>query len=266
MIDWQARTLVHWDTINRLSVHRFGDTALAEEAALAVIDSLRADDWKKVRSFQGKASFSSYLRSVTARLLEDFARKRFGRKQAPLWVRNFGGIWEKLYELLCLRRYSVAEAIEAIEQNVVERCNDIETAAYSLLEKIPNCGENQGLEVSFEGIENAGFLGTSLPDSFAEQKQRRELFATIFELILGLTEPVSLRHLLNKCETLNFGLNPEEKMLLKLCYQEEMTVSKAGKLLGMNRFQVHGKMRRLLKKLYQELDRAGLSEDLRQYL
>lgn len=51
--NWKAKTLAHWDAINGLAVRRFGDSAMAEEAALAVIEELEADDWKRLRAFSG---------------------------------------------------------------------------------------------------------------------------------------------------------------------------------------------------------------------
>ncbi len=59
---------------------------------------------------------------------------------------------------------------------------------------------------------------------------------------------------------------PEEKLLLKLCYQDGLGVTEAGAMLGMSRFQVHGRMRRLLARLQEEFARCGLAEVLRPML
>ena len=40
MTDWKKQTLQHWDLINRLAQRRFGDSSLAEEAALFVCRAL----------------------------------------------------------------------------------------------------------------------------------------------------------------------------------------------------------------------------------
>ncbi|WP_228854989.1 RNA polymerase sigma factor [Desulfomarina profundi] len=89
--DWKTQTLAHWEQINRMAVRRFGDTVLAEEAALSVMERLEEDNWKRVRAYCGKATFSTYLQVLTGRILEDFARSRFGRVRPPSWVKVLGG-------------------------------------------------------------------------------------------------------------------------------------------------------------------------------
>lgn len=266
MTDWKAKTLAHWHDINSLAVHRFGDNSMAEEAALAVIESLQADDWRKVRSFSGKSSFLTFLKVVVVRLLEDFARKRYGRIRAPLWVRTFGGVWEKLFELLCLRRLSVMEAVETVKQYGVKQYAELEDAAYHLLERIPHCGQHQGLEVAYEEMGNTGSIHNSGVNNTYEERQQKGLFSAVFAIVFGSSDVALTGEIVPKFCELKLSLTAQEKLMLKLCYQEEMSVTGAGKLLGMNRFQVHGKMRRLLKRLQEEFDRVGLTEELKLYL
>ena len=45
-----------------------------------------------------------------------------------------------------------------------------------------------------------------------------------------------------------------------------MAVAEAGRMLGWNRHQVHGRLRRLLARLQQDFAAAGLDEELRQLL
>ena len=40
-------------------------------------------------------------------------------------------------------------------------------------------------------------------------------------------------------------------------------MTEAGRMLGWNRFQVHGRLRRLLERLRRELARVGLEEEVR---
>lgn len=266
MIDWKEKTLAHWQDINILAVRRFGDDAIAEEAALSVIEELQAEDWKKVRSFTGKSSFAAFIGVVASRLLEDFARRRYGRIRAPLWVRSFGGIWEKLYNLLCLRRMSVTEAVETLRQNAAQHYSELEEAAYLLLERIPHCGQHQGLEVSYDEMTDTRSAAPPGSGNSYEHRQREELFNAVFALVFGSSDVAVTGELFSKFKELQLAFTVQETLMLKLCYQEEMSVSGAGKLLGMNRFQAHGKMRRLLKRIKDEFARVGLTDDLKQYL
>jgi hypothetical protein len=264
VVDWKERTLLHWDKINALAVRRFGRSPLAEEAALAVIDGLAAEDWQRVRAFSGQASFSSFILAISARLFEDFARKRFGRVRPPLWVQAFGGIWQRLFQALCLERLPVNDAVEIVHQRqVAAEKTAIEAAAYELLARIPDCGMARGLEVAYEEeAATEGDGGPGGPAGMFESREQKELFQAVFHLVLGQELGADGDDLLQKYRMVQTNLVPEEKLLLKLCYQDGLGVTEAGAMLGMTRFQVHGRMRRLLARLQAEFQRCGLTEVL----
>lgn len=264
MADWKERTMTHWQKIEAMAVRRFGAGPLAEEAALAVLDGLEENGWQRVSVFQGQSSFISFLLAVSGRLLEDFARKKFGRVRPPLWVRSFGGIWEKLFQALCLERLPVGDAVEVVlQRQFTVRRAEIEEAAYQLLARIVDCGMARGLEVAFDEEslpEDAG--EDKSPHRSAEMKEQRELFAAIYQLILGQENGEPGESRLRRYLDLQVSVTAEEKLLLKLCYQDGLTVSEAGKMLGMTRFQAHGRMRRLLGRLDEAFARSGLDEPL----
>ncbi len=264
VVDWKERTLSHWDKINALALRRFGRGPFAEEAALAVIESLEADDWQRVRAFSGQASFTSFVMAISARLFEDFSRKRYGRVRPPLWVQALGGIWQKLFQVLCLERLPVNDAVEVVHQRqVATEKNTIETAAYELLSRIPDCGMVRGLEVAYEDeVPFEGESGGQGPAGTFESREQKELFQAVFQLVLGQEQDDVGEGLLKKYHMLKITLAPEEKLLLKLCYQDGLGVSEAGEMLGMTRFQTHGRMRRLLQRLQAEFQRCGLAEVL----
>ena len=114
MSPWQQQALAHWDMINRMAGRRFQQAVLAEEAALFVMDGLARDDWQRLQAFTGRATLATYVGALTLRLLEDFARIRFGRVKPPLWIQRLGGIWLTLFRLLCLERFSPDEAVAII--------------------------------------------------------------------------------------------------------------------------------------------------------
>ncbi|HIQ37532.1 MAG TPA: hypothetical protein EYH36_06000 [Desulfocapsa sulfexigens] len=262
----KEKALAHWDLINRLAVRRFGTAPLAEEAALYVMDSLASDSWKRLQAHSGKGSFKSYLASLSWRLLEDFSRKRFGRVRPPLWIKKLGGIWSLLFALLCLERLSVSDAVESAACRYPASEKDgIEDAALSLLGRIPECGKQQGLEFSLDEREEAGDLN-AYPEQLLEKDEQSYLFATIFGQMMGgvydAQRPEKFARLLNDGIT----LTPEERLLLKLLYQDNVGVARAGKLLDLNRDQVNGRVRRLLARLRKDFQRMGLEEELLEIL
>jgi len=57
-------------------------------------------------------------------------------------------------------------------------------------------------------------------------------------------------------------LKAEERLLLKMWYQDGLNITVAGRLLGYNRNQVHGRMRRLLRRLRCEFEKIGIDKEL----
>ncbi|MCL1980122.1 MAG: hypothetical protein FWG62_03485, partial [Proteobacteria bacterium] len=249
---------------NRLAARRFPQGAVAEEAALFVMEGLASDDWRRLRAFAGRSTLTTYITALSLRLLEDFARKRFGRVKPPAWICRLGGIWLTLFRLLCLERLTPGEAVAVAGNGLAGPMRAAEEAAYQILGEIPDCGERSGEWVELdETVMVSGTEGDcSLQEEQLAQEERRRLFAVLGRLLFdgdGEIDPP----LLKRMATATLRLAPEERLLLKLCYRDGVTVAEAGRLLGWNRHQTHGRLRRLLIRLRQDLAAAGLEEDLR---
>lgn len=263
---WKERTLAHWDLINRLAARRFGTAPLAEEAALYVVDSLAVNSWQRLQNYSGEGSFKSYLASLSWRLLEDFSRKRFGRVRPPLWIKKLGGIWVTLFSLLCLERLSVSNAVESTSCRYPASEKDvIEDAALSLLGRIPQCGKQQGLEVPLEESRGKDSLG-SQPEQSLEAEEQKSLFAILFYQMLDDKPNVEVPRKFASLFQKGILLKPEERLLLKLLYQDNVGVSRTGALLGLNRDQVNGRVRRLLARLRKDFQSMGLESELLELL
>lgn len=269
VVDWKEIILSNWGLINRLAVHRFGGGPLAEEAALAVMNQLLENDGERLSGYQGRATVTAFLAAVSWRLLEDFSRGRFGRKRPPLWIRHLGGIWLRLYRLLCLERRDVMEAVAGISQGGSnESAAELEEAAWTIRQQVLDCGAHQGLEVELD--ENQPVPNVS-GDNGGEQvrkveiREREELFQMVFRLLTDAPKETVDRNMGALCR-LKVQLSPEEKLLLKLCYHDTLSVTRAGEMLGLNRHQVHGRLRRLLERLRDDFQRSGLDREILELL
>ncbi|MEA2115005.1 MAG: hypothetical protein U9P36_06440, partial [Thermodesulfobacteriota bacterium] len=132
--DYKQEIAAHWLLINRIAERRFIDTNCAEEAALYVMNRLEEDNCRRLCTFSGRSKFSTFFRSLTIRLLEDFSRKKFGRVRPPAWITALGGIWVTLFQLLCLQRLSVVEAIETMKSRVAgSKQHQVEETAWTIL-------------------------------------------------------------------------------------------------------------------------------------
>jgi hypothetical protein len=80
----KAKVLDHWYQLDALARRRFPkDQNLAHEGLLYVLKHLEAEDWRRVRTWQGLGQFLPFLSTLAARLLMDFARTRFGHIRRP---------------------------------------------------------------------------------------------------------------------------------------------------------------------------------------
>ncbi len=267
MGDWQEKTLGHWDLINRLARRRFADPALAEEAALAVVDRLRADDWQAVRAYAGLARFSTFLATLTVRILEDFARARFGGVRPPQWLRALGAVWLDLFRLLCLERMPLVEAVEyLVHRRLQDERAIIENAAYAIRREVVDCGKAQAREVALDEAMAEHAVATGDDEASGQQrrleeKERQRILNLLFEALTGSEDGLGGRDL-GVLSRLRLDLSPEDRLLLKLCYRDGVNGTEAAAMLGWTRFQLHGRLRRLMARLREEFDRAGLSGDV----
>lgn len=262
---WQQQALSHWPMINRLAARRFPQGELAEEAALFVMDKLAEKDWLRMRSFAGQSSLATYLAAVTFRLLEDFARKRQGRIKPPLWVRRLGGIWMSLFRLLCLERFSPTDAVEILISRQSCAAAVAEKAAYQLLGEIPDCGSYHGeaTELTEESVIEEKQTESSHPELKFDQEEREQCLQSLASVIFAEENSVPPTHLFERLLQANVRLEPQERLMLKLCFRDGLAVAEAGRMLGWNRHQVHGRLRRLLQRLRQDFAEAGLDKELR---
>ncbi|MCL2457858.1 MAG: hypothetical protein FWF31_03245 [Desulfobulbus sp.] len=266
MNPWQRQAMEHWQTVNRLAARRFPQGAVAEEAALFVMDGLARDDWRRLRAFAGRSTVTTYIVALTLRLLEDFARKRFGRSKPPAWIRRLGGIWLTLFRLLCLERLTPGEAAAVAGNGLPYPIRAAEQAAYRILGEMPDCGARTGESVALDETtvlpEAEG--DCSLQEERLAEDERSRLFAVLGRLLFDGDVTCEIDPLLlERMAALSLHLSPEERLLLKLCYRDGVAVAEAGRLLDWNRHQTHGRLRRLLARLRQDLASAGLEEELR---
>lgn len=266
----------HWGFIQSEIRRRFPrQETLAEEALNYVHEKCAEDGWSKITQYQGRSSFKTFLRAVTLRLVEDFSRQRFGRRRPPAWVRLKGGFWERLYRLLCLEglsRDAAAETLEARSPGKPGRKAAL-TAGRTILENIPDCGAQSPRETPLEETEpqpDPHDCNEHLksPEDLLAIKER-SAFLQAVRLCLELPEDFpaqsdadQLRRFLHALRT-RMRLSAEERLLLRLVYQDDLNVTKAGALLGLGQDQAHGRLRRLLGRLREAIRAAlvSLGED-----
>ena len=259
--------LENWELVDRLARRRFTGEPLSEEAALYVMNRLKNNDWELLRSYRGSARLKTYFSSVVYNLLEDFARKKFGRVRPPGWLKKLGGAWLLLYQLLCLERYNSTEATSFAADRYQHLGRDqLDLMAERILGEIPTCGKTQYQEVSLDEQRYGTGSAHVSSEEVAEERERERVMKGLHDHFFGFDSELSGSQALLRLLGCQVDLKPEERLLLTLCHVDGLSVAAAGKRLGLNRFQAHGKLRRLYGRLKQAFEEAGCSEELRQLL
>lgn len=82
------------------------------ECYIFVLDSLKADNFRRLRAFKGKSKLSTYLYSLINSLVIDFRRQRYGRRRIPAAVLKLGKWAEAVYRLVCWQKFSFDDAYD----------------------------------------------------------------------------------------------------------------------------------------------------------
>jgi len=256
----------HWALVNTLAQKRFRSEHLVLEAVNFVLNRLERDDWARVRQYEGRGPIKAYLSRVIQHLLHDFAREKFGRRQQPQWLSRRPAFWKKVYRLLCLERLAIGDVVEIVGGDVPggREHAAVREAAAVIRRRDPNCGRSPGERdtVSLDDV--------SEPAADADEDEasvrRAELMDLVFESLASEQGRISAdRRLAERLEALKtrLVLGPEERLLLRMVFEDGMKVTEAGRMLGLSVHVVHGQMRRLLERIRAAIDHAGLTDVLR---
>jgi RNA polymerase sigma factor (sigma-70 family) len=250
----------HWDLVNMLARKQFRAEHLVIESADFVLGRLAENDWERVRKHAGKGAIRAYLSRVIQRLLHDFARQQFGRKQTPRWLAAQPGFWQKVHRLLCLERLPAREVIELVSMDVPGGRDDraVREAIAVIRTKDQDCGQShaESGDVSLEDApEPAGNHGAA--ETAVEH-------AGLTEVLYGLlTDERAEPHPAVMALQAELQLGSEERLLLRMVFEDGMKVTEAGRLLGLSTHAVHGQMRRLLARIRTAVEGCGLADALK---
>lgn len=259
----KQKALAHWDLLNKLAHKRFSRSVDAEEAALYVLDAMEKDDWKRLQKFHGKTEFTAFFATVSWRLLEDFSRKKFGRHTPPKWIKEADGIWLLLYRLLCMERFAYPEAVQLAQQKVNRGIKVIESVAEQILGNVTGCGTPDRADTLFNEEDIVQGSCSSDKSTVAEKREVDLLLLAIGIEVFDGKQDVEITNSLKKLLQHKIKLSSSDRLLLKLCFQEELSATLAGEMLGFNRFQAHGRIRRALARIRKQFQDAGCEQELR---
>jgi RNA polymerase sigma factor (sigma-70 family) len=93
------------------------------ECYVFVLDSLKAENYKRLKAFKGKSKLSTYIYALTNSLVIDFRRKRYGRRRIPAAVQKLGQWAEAVYRLVCWQKFSIDDAYDFLQVEGLYECS-----------------------------------------------------------------------------------------------------------------------------------------------
>ena len=144
MIDWHTIILQpQWLTrLERQAFKRFSQQGLAEEACSYVLEKLSQNHWASCQQYTGKAKPETFLYTLVGNLLEEFARKRFGRPRPPQWLQREGDLWVKLWKMVCLERQLIPIVVEQFAQQSERATEFVHSIIRTIKARLPWCGSS----------------------------------------------------------------------------------------------------------------------------
>ncbi len=217
------------------------------ECYIFVLDSLRADNFKRLRAFKGKSKLSTYLYSLVNSLAIDFRRKRYGRRRIPSAILKLGKWAEAVYRLVCWQKFSFDDAYDFLQiDGLFEGSYEQFQQDIALIQKAP-CRENP----SFMSMDDCGGkLTRTMEDAGSNPLER---------LIRKLNRERRIKAVKVIRETTD-SLPENDQLLVRLVFGSEHSVSVAAKVIHLSASAARRRLKRLLIKYRKNLLAAGIRE------
>lgn len=262
------------NNLDRITARRFGEGGLAEEASSYVMECLSNDNWSVLQAFTGKSKPETYLHTVTLNLIEEFSRKRFGRPRPPEWLKRQGNFWVNIWKLICLERQ--------VTQSVIDRLKEIRDTLYikdvirTIKARLPWCGESaREVQTSAMDFDDNNPIEFLIPDSNTPHDQLKAAHhAELLLMINCLLTEQKMEDTMDKVSReftmisdkfekfrQNIELSDEERLILKMVYQDGINKSVVAKLLGMQTHIPGRILKRVFSKIADAMGHAGFQLD-----
>jgi RNA polymerase sigma factor (sigma-70 family) len=233
--------------IETVCKRRFSAENDQNECYVYVIDSLKADNYRRLRAFKGKSKLNTYLYALINSLVIDFRRKQYGRRRIPAGVARLGKWAETVYRYVCWQKFTFDDAYDFL------RIDGLFTGSYiqfikeiEPIRKAP-CRENPAFqsidetrESALKTIKDEGFN----PLEFLIQKLDRERRIKALKVIRQTTA----------------ALSADDQLLVRLVYGSDQSVRAAAKVIGLPASTAGKRLKILLTKYREKLLTEGIRE------
>ena len=231
-----------------------------DELINEVLDRLKADDYRVLREFHGKAKLTTYLTTIIANMVVDLLRMKKGRSRAKERAKKIGDVAERLYDSIFCRGYSLVEAHGYLQTTWGITASHDELSG--MLERI------RGHEFSGKlsaGEESWPYVGKEILTDDGLEVIVRDPAQTADELLVHKERKDLSRQVLDQVLD---ELSGEERLILSLRFplcdeKKPMGNREIAEMLGLTEKAVDNRVRRILVRCRAMVLNQGLSlEDI----
>ena len=244
---WSVFLAAHSATILRIVRHLEQDSDSVPDCFQFVCEALCANSFHRLKKFRpgGPALFSTWLRAVVRNLCLDWRRKQFGRHRFFKSIARLSGFDQEVFRHLYERRVSLEEALEAV-RSIFPNTTRAEVAeSIPRIEKVLTGRQRQMLEarVMQQGSQTSNFdLPAASVAAIPDPSPNPEGLAELAQQALALKRALG-------------RLPPQDRLLIRLRFDQELTLDQVAKLLDMGNAQrAERQIKAVLSRLRKELE------------
>ena len=218
---------------NALNAEEAGD--FFSHATLKLMEG----DCAILRKFRGRSRLSTYLVTVVERLFLDYRISRWGKWRPSAVAKRAGRIGIRLDRLISCEGFSISEAVEILRRNegATESAEQLDELARSL----PLRPSRRPLT---ENALSDGEAAEAADVESVEGERRR-----------------AMRRVCVKLSAVLRTLPPEDRLILRLRFEEDLAVTDIARTLGLEPKPLYRRILRRLGEVKAELLASGLGAD-----
>ncbi|HUR81893.1 MAG TPA: sigma-70 family RNA polymerase sigma factor [Thermoanaerobaculia bacterium] len=240
--DPEATYLQHLSSMERIAAHTAHRNHLTADELAEFVQIVRVrlfeDDYRIIRKFEGRSTFSTFVTVVILRLFNEWRAEQWGKWRPSAQARALGEKAIALERLLSRDGLSFPEAVAVLTQRhprsfSVDECD-------ALYARLPL----RKARPVFLTDENA-LEGLPSQDSADERVRAGEREITSRSVLAALDQALG-------------GFSPDERLMLQLRFRKGMTAPEIAPIMRLEPKQVYKRLQRLFKMLQRALVDQGI--------
>ncbi|MGD9114955.1 MAG: sigma-70 family RNA polymerase sigma factor [Desulfobacterales bacterium] len=235
------------EKIEAVCKRHFSNENDQNESYVFILDSLKANNFKRLRAYKGKSKLTTYLYSLINSLIIDFRRKRYGRRRIPAGVAKLGTWAEAVYRLVCWQKFSFDDAYDFLQiEGLFEGPYNQYLKEIAPIRKAP-CRENPAFQSINEVSSNS-------------LQSMNSANSNPLEFLIGKLDHKRRIKALKIIRETTAELSQEDQLLVRLVYGSEQPVKTAANIIGFSASSARRRLKRLLMRYRERLLSEGIRE------